>query len=553
MIKININMRVMLISFTFLFVGSLTSCQKFLEVKPGDRIDAGTLWSDQGAAGLFLNGMYTGLPSYFNQFDPDENFTDDALNGVANQSSANVYALSIYDASNAPDKWGFYNYIRKANVFIENVKKSKLNEAWKTQSIAEARFLRAYYYSLLWNYYGGVPLIDEVLDRHEQGDKIFRERNSSDEIVSFITKECSEIYMDLPLNAPAGKATRGAALTLKGWVELFWASPLYNPDNAQQRWVDAAESYRKVIDLNNYSLFNDYRGLFLEDNNSNPETIFARQFLGGTSIGSSNEGYHGPAYTNSGTMIGWGLLNPTQEIVDQYFMANGLAITDPSSGYDPQKPYINREKRFYQSVLFDGAEWRGENLVMKQGVGSKNATDLNSSSEVTNTGYYLLKGLNPKYTVPGNNQLSSANSIIFRYAEVLLGFAEAENEVNGPTNDVYNAIDLVRKRAEIPLLLNIAPSLSKAAMRAAILHERRVELAFEGRRWFDLMRLKIAEDKLNGNSHAVVITKDGNNWRYDYPPAVGGKRVFFQNKNYVLPIPQSALDQNSKLKQNPNY
>src|SRR5690606_4830616 len=253
---------------------------------------------------------------------------------------------------------------------------------------------RAYFYTLLWTYHGGVPIITDILNQSEQGDEIFRPRNTAEETFQFIVDECTAIENDLPLTSDAGGATRGSALTLKGWCELFWASPLYNPDNDFTRWEAAAMTNKRVIDLGIYELFPDYNTMHFEENNNNVEVIFDKQYLGGTSLGGNREGIQGP-WRVGGVQRAWGGVNPTQELVDEYSMANGLPITDPNSGYEPQNPYVNREKRFYQSIIYDGAEWLGHIMVKKQGVGSPNATDLSDINEATNTGYSLRKGLNP--------------------------------------------------------------------------------------------------------------------------------------------------------------
>jgi hypothetical protein len=188
-------------------------------------------------------------------------------------------------------------------------------------------------------------------------------------------------------------------------------------------------------------------------------------------------------------------------------------------------------------------------MIMKQGVGSLNATDLNNSSISTRTGYYIRKGINPKYASARSDQ-NSANWIIFRYAEVLLSYAEARNEATGPDQTVYDAINAVRKRSDLP---DLTVGLNQDQLRIAIQRERRVELAFEDKRLPDLLRLKQAEVKLNGPLHAIKIDLVNNVWVYSVVPAGGGLRAFFANKNYFLPIPQSAMDKNTKLVQNPNY
>ncbi|RYG04551.1 MAG: RagB/SusD family nutrient uptake outer membrane protein, partial [Chitinophagaceae bacterium] len=460
----------------------------------------------------------------------------------------NIYGPGIYTSNNAPNVWTHYNNIRKCNLFVEKVTASTLADAWKTTALAEARFLRAYFYSLLWQYHGGVPVITEVLNQNEQGDEIFRARSTSEETFEFIQKELTEAAAALPVTAATGRATKGAALTLRGWVELFSASPLKNAGNDLAKWKTAAETFKSVIDLNKYTLFPEYGTMFYEANNNNVEVIFARQHLGGTSLANYRDGEIGPRFVR-GSLTGWGHQNPTQDVVDEYAMANGLPITDPASGYDPQNPYVNREKRFYESIVYDGSEWLGDIFVMKQGVGSLNATDLNNSSISTRTGYYIRKGINPQYAGAQNNG-NSAHWIIFRYAEVLLSYAEAQNEASGPDQTVHDAINAVRERVDLPAL---PANLTQGQMKIAIARERRVELAFEEKRLLDLFRLKLAEVKLNGTVHAMKIEQVGGTWVYTVVPAGGGNKAFDPAKNYVLPIPQSAIDKNPQLEQNPNY
>ncbi len=540
---------VSILSYTLLILflsGTLVSCKKYLDVTPTNLVSDATLWATTENADLFLNNIYASVPT-LDVGDPWENFSDNSLNGQAGRVSTNIYGPGIYTAANTPNTWNQYNNIRKTNLFIQNVTASSLSESWKTSRLAEARFLRAFFYARLWKYHGGVPLITDVLNISEQGDAVFRPRSSSEETAQFIISECEAIINDLPVNAQSGRASRGAALTLKGDIELFNASKLKNPSNDLGRWAQAAATFKSVMDLNKYHLFPDYTTLFYEENNNNVEVIFSRQHLGGTGL-ANYIGQIGPRFVN-GSLTGWGHVNPTQDLVDEYAMANGLPITAAGSGYNAQNPYVNREPRFYQSIIYDGSTWLGAEMIMKQGVGSLNATDLNNSSISTRTGYYVIKGVNPKYAGAMDNG-NSANWIIYRYAEVLLSYAEAQNEAVGPDQSVQDAVNLIRERAGLP---DLPTDLNQDEMRIAIHRERRVELAFEEKRFPDLLRLKLAETVLNGTVHAIKIDLVGGNPVYTVVPAGGGQKVFDPNKNYVLPIPQGAIDRNPNLEQNPNY
>jgi hypothetical protein len=242
--------------------------------------------------------------------------------------------------------------------------------------------------------------------------------------------------------------------------------------------------------------------------------------------------------------------NPTQELADAYFMANGLPITDQNSGYNPQDPYVNREKRFYSDLIWNGAEWAGDHMYFWVGLGADNQLDMGDNNEASNTGYFQRKLMDPKYAINGFHRLNSVNYYLYRYGEVLLSYAEAQNEAVGPDGSVYYAINQVRNRSHLP---NLQEGLNQDQMREAIRHERRVELAFENKRWLDLIRWKTAEVVLNIPVHAMKITKENDVLVYTVVPAAGGGRAFYPNKNYLMPIPQSAMDLNKNLVQNPNY
>ncbi|MDD4190081.1 MAG: RagB/SusD family nutrient uptake outer membrane protein [Mangrovibacterium sp.] len=535
----------------FLMILMITSCEDYLEVTPKNKISDLSVWTSKANAELFLNGIYGIIPDEYNTGDNEEFYTDNILNTYGSYFSRATYALGAYTPSNGPSKWGLYTSIRKCNVFITNVAESGLEEPWRTLRLGEARFVRAYLYMLLWTRHGGVPIITDVLNQSTQGDEIFRARNTFEETYQFIINECAEIIPDLPVKAAEnGRVTKGAALTLKAFCELFYASPLYNTTNDLNRWKTAAATYKQVIDLNTYTLFSNLGTLFLESNNYNSEVIFSKGKKGGTSLGGSREGLWGPLKVNN-VNKSFGYANPTQDLVDQYFMANGLPITDPGSGYDPQNPYLNREKRFYNDILYDGATWLGYPVYFWIGSGDEMTFDFGDAGDASNTGYAYIKGLNTVYANTfGDNRLSSANYIIYRYAEVLLSYAEAQNEAEGPDASVYSAVNQVRARISLP---GLPAGLTKAQMREAIRHERRVELAMEDKRWVDLIRWKTAEDVLNGTVHAMRIEKVDGIKQYTVVPAPGGTKIFDASKHYLWPIPQSAMDRNEILEQNPNY
>ena len=313
---------------------------------------------------------------------------------------------------------------------------------------------------------------------------------------------------------------------------------------------------------NPYALFDDPANMFRVANEYNSEVIFDRQFLAVPGMGSNYERRGGPTYV-LGQYMCWGNYNPTQEVVDQFCMANGKEITDPESGYDPQDPYTGREQRFYDVIVYDGApyklDWMPETDTIYTRIDETypnpdktNQIDLAGKTDVGDSGYYMKKRLNPD-AAPANDA-SGQNEILYRYAEVLLNFAEAENEVNGPTAEVYDAINKIRERGNIPAL---EPGLSKDEMRKAIWRERRVELCFENKRYWDNKRWRIAEQTMGNQRHNMVIRNTNpsdNSGEWVYSVEVEQKwEAKFELKQYMSPIPQNVIDQNPKIEQNPGY
>ncbi len=540
-----------------LLIMTTYSCKKSLDesldITPHDRLTDNAVFSDANTADVFLNDIYGQLPDGNNMYDPFDNWSDNSICGFSWPTSRTIGQRANYTASTLsfgdglPYGWSQnYTNIRKTNLFINKITSSDLRDDYKKKRIAEVRFLRAFFYHQVWMAYGGVPIITEPDNLETGGDAIFHARSTSDETVKFITDELTAASEDLPEVTERGRVTKGAALTLKGWCELF-----------ANKFTEAATTNKQIIDNlgngNIYDLHPDYQTLFLTEGNSSKEGILYRQYIPRVK-GGSIEGVTGPTFTKGGVETSWGGVNPTQELVDDYDMDNGLPITDPASGYDPQQPYVHREKRFYQSIVYDGSFWYNDTIYTRQGVTSPNEIDLSDHNDASQTGYYLRKRLSDKITLGADNwdgHSSGQNYYIFRYAEVLLNFAEAQNEAAGPDAFVYDAINKVRARSA---LIGLPAGLSQDQMRQAIRRERRVELAFEDKRWWDLIRWRIADINLNKQLHGISIVA-GANGNLIYTPVTvpGGDRKFNTSSNYLFPIPQVAIDQNKNLQQNPGY
>lgn len=451
---------------------------------------------------------------------------------------------------NAGAFWGrSYRGIRDCNWALSNIAAVTMSEGHKNYIIGELKFIRAFRYHDLIRNYGGIILVgDKIYGLNDDfSDQTVFTRASLKESIDYTVAQLDTAAQLLPRDNddaawPLGRATKGAALALKARLLLYAASPLYNCGT----WAAAAKAAQEVMDLNKYSIQTDYSALFIDQAMAGNEIIFGRQYTITAphvrmEIANGPNGYDG-----------WAGNTPLQNLVDAYQMNNGKDITDATSGYDADKPYENRDKRFYYTILYNGTSYRGR-AIETYVPGGKDSKDGPSNWNTTKTGYYLRKFMNDAN--PIQNPWSSAGQqpwIYMRYAEVLLNYAEAQNEASGPDGSVYSAVNQVRQRASV----NQPPlpaGLSQAQMREAIRKERQVELAFEEHRFYDVRRWKIANVTENAEAGGMTITKNANGtFSYSRKVALDGKA--FTDKNYWLPIPRSEiLASNNQLQQNEGY
>jgi hypothetical protein len=342
-----------------------------------------------------------------------------------------------------------------------------------------------------------------------------------------------------------GRATKTAAMALKARLLLYFASPLHNTANDLSRWQNAADAAKTLMDLNKHALLNsaDYTNLWnysVAATQYNKEVIFATTALLTNSIESNNApvGFNGAL----------GRTNPTQNLVDAFEMTNGKPITDPASGYNPANPYLNRDPRLNRFIIYNGSTFKTGTLTRAVETFDGGLDNPASNPNSTKTGYYMRKFLSDAatYNIPSPATVRRP-WVIFRYAEVLLNYAEALNEAVGANTEVYNAINQVRVRAGMPAL---PAGLSQSQMRDRIRNERRVELCFEDHRFFDVRRWMQGETIFNGPVRGMKITKSGAT--LTYTPFVVENRVFLP-QNYLYPISLSELNVSPALGQNPYY
>ena len=543
------------IAFLVLALITLGACE-YLEYDESSYLLEDQVFSDFDRTKQFLSGIYAYLPDGFNPVDGAmrSSATDDAIH-VWKYSSVQKFNDGSWSAAQPIDNvFGtMYNGIRAVNKFLVETdgqifEDEKYNEDYGDQMLQfnyypyEARYLRAFFYFELAKRYGAVPLITEPLTQEEANTV---SQASFNTLIQFVVDECSFVADSLPVtyanlpNGETGRATRGAALALKARALLYAASPLHNEANNPELWAAAAEAAHDVIYLGFYELEGNYGDLY--NNHESMELILGRNENETNTFERNNFpiGFEGG---NTGTC-------PTQNLVEAYGMqSSGLPIDDPGSGYDPNFPYQDRDPRMYETILANGDAWKGKTIETWYG-GANAAPKPNA----TLTGYYLKKYVIESINLtPTNTTRKNHTWILFRYGEVLLNYAEAMNEVYGPEDpstfsmSALQAVNEVRLRAGMP---EFPAGMTQSEFRKKLRNERRVELAFEDHRFWDIRRWKIGEETIN--IYGILITENifGG---YAYNKKLVEKRIFEERMN-LYPIPESELFINSDLTQNAGW
>lgn len=520
-----------------------------------------------------LNSLYTDIPAGYLQIDGamTASATDEAEHTLET-SDVQKFNNGAWNALDNPENlWAnFYRGIRKANQFLVstdsvNLDRFRLDPAPSAQTTYqnrladikrwkyEARFLRAYFYFELVKRYGGVPLINEIYGVDDNFSTV--KRNTLAECVQYITAECDSAARNLPLTYPAtelGRATRGAALALKSRMLLYAASDLFNtptwaggyanPElismgagDRQARWKAAADAAKAVIDLagTGYALHTNYRNLFITNSYTLPEIIFSWR------NGASNE------FERANYPIGYDLGNsgttPSQNLVDAYEMSNGTKF-DWNNPVHAANPFANRDPRLGLNIVLNNTAYKGRPVEAWTG-----GRDGKGVVNATKTGYYLKKYVNESLNLLLNNT-SVYSWNLFRLAEIHLNYAEALNEASPGQADIKTFVDRVRTRTGVAMPA-LPAGLSQTEMRERIRNERRVELAFEDHRGWDVRRWMQGPQTLGAPLRGVDITPKADG-TFSYMPVVVEIRVF-EPKMYLYPIPQGELNVAKGLIQNP--
>lgn len=530
----------------------LTGCSTdFLDPVNPTAISEDDVWKDAKLIELYVNQLYNDRPGY-EYANTQDNITDEGRCNYPGDAPNQILAGQWDQTSNPIGFWA-YKEVRKANEFMARIDDTSLDEDTKKRLKGEVRFLRAFLYFDMVKRYGGVPIVDQLQDLT---DDLQVPQNSLEECFDFIVKELDLAMEELPATAPRGRASRGAAMALKGRTLLYYASPLYNRQNDPSLWERAAEANKAVMDLQQYSLYPDLNMLWLDKSNTHSESIFEIQYKLPEKQHSWDAGLRPLILANNNA----GQLSPLQELVDAFPMKNGKGIDAPGTDYDPNNPYVGRDDRFYAFIAFNGSKMKGttsgppvKEITLETYKGGRDY-DASPDNVIYNTitGYYTRKATNPENTIYTGSTGSDQPWIEIRYAEVLLNYAEARNEfLSAPDESVYTALNTIRKRAGITTALG---SLSKNEMRELIHNERYIELCFEKKRYWDLRRWKLAATVLNGKRyHGAIITKkpDGS-FTYNYQE-VDAQAGVFLDKMYWMPIPQTEIVKNKNLVQNEGW
>lgn len=495
------NMKTILMIFALIIL--MTGCDDFLTTPPADQYTQANFWKNEEEVEAALTGVYEVLRGYSSNLilhsdvlTPNAAKFDDPGGWRAIARGEALTTNDLFESAWTSD----YRGIGRANTVLANLDNAELAENVSDKIEGEAKFLRAFFYADLLDKFGGVPLITDQPSPSQSEQS----RAEKSDILNQVLHDLTDAAALLPEDNDPGRVTKGAALAFKARILLY-----------HKQWKEAAEIAQKVIDLDKYSLFPDYGGLFKVQNEHNQEVIWDIE-------------YKLPRFTHN--FVDQATVHadpaPLKGLIDAYWMKDGKPSSE-SSFFEPSDPYKNRDPRLYQTVRLLGSMFNGKvttkSDVPETFIGAKKWTPYSDSTHMAE----VTAGL------------SEVNPIVIRYAGILLIYAEAENEASGPIQSVYNALNQIRQRSSVNMP-KVTPGLSQKEMRQVIRHERRIELALEGYYYTDIRRWEIAKDVMNGPV-------------YDFNGDVYANRSYEAPKYNLWAIPTNQIDLNPNLQQNPGW
>jgi len=601
----------------FLFLLGLpvifTGCMDVIE-KPDSSSAGEYIWDDYTMGKMYLDNLYLeNLPEALWDGDISETTLGECMRSTEEayglSGTSMLYGSAIIGSVNSYSEV-FWNQMRRINLMIQEVQeKSTLDESQKRLLLGQARFLRAIRYWELVRVYGGVPILTKPLDIAV--DDMDIPRSSTEACVDFIVEDLDYAASVLPANwltltpdeGDYGRLTSLAALAYKGRVLLHFASPMFMERDAYTaydntavpeviadagvktaRWQAAYEANKIAYDslvAQGYALIPDYKDIFKTEGYSNTEAVLVRVYTGQTYVHDWESQIRPSSQNGIGQEV-----NPTWELVKSFLTADGKRVSEEGSGYLDKYFWIDRDPRFYQTIVYNGANWD-----MDKTVGRKQWCYIGSTSEqnITTSGFYVRKAQDATL---GYNSLANGKIdwIEIRLAEVMLNLAEAANETGHQSLSV-ELIRSLRRRAGIlegpnpSEAYGVSNILSQTDMLDLIMNERLIELAFENQRYWDLRRrmmytrnlssstLKLNDSKrrgllvaplsstkkdwLNANRDTLTLTKS-NYYNYFVPfylkslernPNHPDMAITYLPYYYFAPIPSNMFSNSARLEQ----
>lgn len=539
-----------------LFLSSLvfwaSSCSDVLDKTNLGSVPEDKVWGDVNYTTAYVNKLCRdNLPSW-----------DNGISGNSDEAVGGGSILYGQLTSSSIDHWP-YGSIRNINILLDNIENGGIEDGKKKEIKAQAYFLRAYRYFEMVRLYGGIPIIDKV---QQLTDDLYVTRNKTSECIDFIVNDLDKAYEGLPYKwsgEDEGRITKAAALAMKARVLLYYASPQFNPENHKDRWEKAYQVNKQAkdeLEANGYDLYPDYENFWFEE--MNQEVVLVKRFQ----EPGLTHNWQAATRPLDESQNATGSNQPTLEMVESYPTINGKSIKEDPI-YNSTIYWENRDPRFKASIIYNGAPWE-----LSGKAGRKQWTfvggELNSP---TQTGFYCKKAIVESHT-PYFAERGSTDWVEIRFAEVLMNYAECAAEL-GKTDEAYAVLKQIRDRAGIlpgaDGLYGLKAGMSQKEMLKAIMFERKIEFAFEGKRYWDLRRRRLFAEELNGTKrHGInpliqvnkeeFLKDEGNiDLNKDYgtyfrDSIIEIDKVFsidFKDNYYFYGIPMKHLETNSKLEQ----